>query len=226
MTSPVMSTEERLRAAARAAADTVAPGSAPPLRLPDDPAASPQRGSWPGRRHWVRALTPLAAAAAVAAAVIASLTLTRGVPAPRGGGQSPARPVALHGVPRYYVTLTSTAMPSQAVIGDTATGAVVTTVKPPRPYRTFDFVSGAAGDRTFVLAAQRWWPIASGAAGPRRQRIATTPLPSRTSGCGSTRPPGRPGSPGCRVCPGWGPTRWRGSGCPRTAPGWPWPCAR
>jgi len=42
--SPVMSTEARLRAATRAAADTVAPGSAPPLRLPGDPAAGPLPG--------------------------------------------------------------------------------------------------------------------------------------------------------------------------------------
>ena len=41
MISPVMSTEERLRAATRAAADTVAPGSAPPLRLPGDPGRGP-----------------------------------------------------------------------------------------------------------------------------------------------------------------------------------------
>ena len=73
MISPVMSTEERLRAATRAAADTVAPGSAPPLRLPDDPAAGPLRGGRSRRRRWLRALTPLAAAAAVAAAVIVSL---------------------------------------------------------------------------------------------------------------------------------------------------------
>ena len=44
MISPVMSTEERLRAATRAAADTVAPGSAPPLRLPGDPEAGPRCG--------------------------------------------------------------------------------------------------------------------------------------------------------------------------------------
>ena len=165
MMSPVMSTEERLRAAARAAADTVAPGSAPPLRLPDGPAVAPGRGRRNDRRRWLQAMTPLAAAAAVAAVVIASLTLTRGVHTSSGGAQSPARPVALHGAPRYYAALANTASPSQAVIGDTATGAVIATVKPPKPYGTFDFVSGAADDRTFVLAAQRWWPITSGPRG-------------------------------------------------------------
>jgi hypothetical protein len=171
MISPVMSTEERLRAATRAAADTVAPDSAPPLRLPD---GQPGRARW-NQRRWLRAMVPLAAAAAVAAVVIASLTLTRGMPAPLGSAQSPAGPVALHGIPRYYLALTSTAPPSQAVIRDTATGKIVTIVKPPRPYGTFDFVSGAADDRTFVLAAQRWWPIASGTRGvTAQQRNDTT----------------------------------------------------
>ena len=45
MISPGMSTEERLRAATRAAADTVALGSAPPLRLPGEPAAGPRSGA-------------------------------------------------------------------------------------------------------------------------------------------------------------------------------------
>ena len=93
MISPAMSTEERLRAATRAAADTVAPRSAPPLRLPGDPAASPLRGGGSRRHRWLRALTPLAAAAAVAAVVIVSLTLTSGVPTLTGWCAEP-RPVA------------------------------------------------------------------------------------------------------------------------------------
>ena len=77
------STEERLRAAARAAADTVPPGSAPPLRLPD---VQPGRARRDQRHRWVRAMAPLAAATAVAAVVIASLALTRGVPTSSPGG--------------------------------------------------------------------------------------------------------------------------------------------
>ena len=91
------STEERLRAATRAAADTVPPGSAPPLRLPG---AQPGRARWDQRHRWIRAMVPLAAAAAVAAVVIASLALTGGVPTSSpGGSASPAKTVALHGVP-------------------------------------------------------------------------------------------------------------------------------
>ena len=177
MMSRVMSTEERLRAATRAAADTVPPGSAPPLRLPGDPAGEVLRAGRL-RRRWLRALTPLAAAAAVAAVVIASLTLTRSVPAtPGGGAASPARSAALSSVPPYYVALTSAATPTQAVIRATATGAVVATVRPPKPYGTFNFVSGAADDRTFILAAQRWWPPGSGPRGLlAEQRDNVTPI--------------------------------------------------
>jgi hypothetical protein len=63
------------------------------------------------------------------------------------------------------------------VIRATATGAVLATVRPPKPYGTFNFVSGAADDRTFILAAQRWWPIASGSRGlAAQQRDNTTPI--------------------------------------------------
>ncbi len=170
-------TEERLRAATRAAADTVAPGTAPPLRLPGDPAGGALRGG-ALRRRWVRALTPLAAAAAVAAAVIISLALASGVPTSTGSAQSPARPEALSSVPPYYVALSEpVATPQRAVIRATGTGKVLATVTPPRPYRGFTFVTGAADDRTFVLAAQRWWDTTSGTGGLAAQnRDNTTPV--------------------------------------------------
>ena len=175
MMSPGMGTEERLRAATRAAADTVAPGSAPPLRLPDE---QPGRARWDRRHRWLRAMVPLAAAAAVAAVVIASLTLTTGVPTSSGGPASPARSAALTSVPPYYVALAGLPdAPGHAVIRASATGAVLATVKPPRPYGSFTFVSGAADDRTFVLAAQRWWKVTSGTRGENaQQRDNTTPV--------------------------------------------------
>ena len=110
MISPVMRTEERLRAATRAAADTVAPGSAPPLRLPDAPAARSLRGGGPRRRRWLRALTPLAAAAAVVAAIATGLAITHswhGHPgrAHRSGAATGAQ---VSGVPAYYVALSET----------------------------------------------------------------------------------------------------------------------
>ena len=173
MMSPVRSTEERLRAATRAAAGTVAPGSAPPLRLPDDR----PRARWDQRHRWLRAMMPLAAATAVAAVVIASLALTRGVPTSPGGAESAGRPVKLNGVPAYYVTTAGQVTPAHVEIRATATGAVLATVKPPKPYGTFNFVTAAADDRTFILSAQRYWPVASGTRGlAAANRDNTTPV--------------------------------------------------
>jgi hypothetical protein len=174
----MITTEERLRAATRAAAATVPPGNAPPLRLPDEPIR--RRGRAHGdqhRRGWLRAMTPLAAAAAVAGVVIASLLLTSRTPP--GSSAGPASGTsALRGVPPYYAALVGPPdAPEHAVIRASATGAVLATVKPPRPYGSFTFVSGAADDRTFVLAAQRWWNVTSGTRGENaQQRDNTTPV--------------------------------------------------
>jgi hypothetical protein len=91
------------------------------------------------------------------------------------------RPAALRQVPRYFAELTRTG-PVQlmggeaAVVRSTLTGRVLATVAPPRPYQIFTWVSAADDDRTFVLAAQRYWPIGSGQAGmPAQTRDNTTP---------------------------------------------------
>ncbi len=47
----------------------------------------------------------------------------------------------------------------RAVVAATATGKTLATVTPPKPFGAFDWVSAAADDHTFVLAAQRWVPI-------------------------------------------------------------------
>ncbi len=166
-----------------------APGLLRALRAAPGP---PRRsGKWPGL------ITPLAAAAAVTAVVAASLAIStafRGHARPAGPGPaaqshpSPAplrpaalRPAALRQVPRYFAALARTG-PVQvmggeaAVVRSTLTGHVLATVAPPRPYRIFTWVSAAADDRTFVLAAQRYWPIASGQAGmPAQNQDITTP---------------------------------------------------
>jgi hypothetical protein len=170
-------TEERLRAATRAAAATVPPDSAPPLRLPEDPGVSSVPKGWFFRRRRLAALTPLAAAGAVAVVVIASLLLTSGVHTPPGGRAGPASSTSLPGgLPPYYLALSNQASPLRhVVIRATATGAALATVSVPRPYGTFMYVSGAADDRTFVLAVQRWWNITSGTRGlPAEHRDNTT----------------------------------------------------
>ncbi len=195
--SPV---EDRIRAATRAAAGTVSPASVPPLRLPEGRDGARHPRHWPPRpapRRWSGLLVPLAAAAAVAAAVAASLAIGaafRSNARPAGPGPAaqshpspaPLRPAALppaslRQVPRYFAALTLTA-PVQVIGGEavvvrsTLTGHVLATVAPPRPYQIFTWVSAAADDRTFVLAAQRYWHIASGQAGiPAQNRDITTP---------------------------------------------------
>jgi hypothetical protein len=157
-------TEERLHAAIQRTAAEIAPGTLPPLTLP-----APGRQAMPFRRSrrtqrpgWRRVAAPLAAAASVVAVVAILLALTssdgsRG-PAPGAGGL--AGQAALASVPPYYVTLTGysgdLSAHFHAAVRATATGKTLATVSPPRPYQVFTWVSGAADDRTFVLAAQHW----------------------------------------------------------------------
>jgi hypothetical protein len=101
--------EDRVRAAAQAAAGTVADGSAPPLLLPP----SARRLGWPGRDHarhsWI---VPLAAAAAVLVVVAASVLVARAivpgqtVPA-TGPGPAPALPLTADGLPAYFLAIPS-----------------------------------------------------------------------------------------------------------------------
>jgi len=153
------------------------------------PGAARQRGRWPGL------LAPLAAAVGVAVVVAASLAIStafRGHARPAGPGPAaqshpspaPLRPAALRlaalrQVPRYFAALTDRVQEQAqaAVVDSTVTARVLATVAAPRPYRIFTWVSAADDDRTFVLAAQRYWPIASGKAGmPAQNRDITTPM--------------------------------------------------
>jgi hypothetical protein len=160
--------EDRIRAAARAAAETVAPDSVPPLQLP---AARPRRfGQWlrsarsPGARWtpWAARLTPVAAALAVIAIVITAVTVSH--PPHQGGpdlATGAARPdvplgppvstyVSSGQVPPYFVTLT----PSGAAVHLTVGGAAVATIRPSLPGGKVVAVTAAGDDRTFVLAEQ------------------------------------------------------------------------
>jgi hypothetical protein len=161
--------EERIRAAARAAADTVTPGSVPPLELP---AARVRRfgrrrgnGRSPGAAWtpWAARLAPLAAALAVSGILIAVVTLSP--PAYQGGPAygpaTTARPdvpagppvstyVSSGQVPPYFVSLA----PYGAVVHLTVSGATVATIRPAQPGGKVVTVTSAGDDRTFVLAEQ------------------------------------------------------------------------
>jgi hypothetical protein len=138
--------EDRLRAAAQAAADTIPAGSAPPLRLSQ---ASQRRtpDTSPQRPRWSRLVAPLAAAAAVMAVIATSVAIA--------GGGHPQRPSSasvplLDQVPRYYLALTTSL--NTGVVRDTVTGATVASIHAPGSLRFYE-VFAAANDRTFVLIA-------------------------------------------------------------------------
>jgi hypothetical protein len=174
--------EDKVRLALRETGEEISPHSVPPLRLRGT------RRTWLPRipDRWGTWLIPLAAAAAVAAVVAGSLAISATFHGrTRNAGQAAAArwhgsPVgprsALRKVPPYFVMLPPQALiyARTALVRSTVTGRVLATVSPPRPYKVFTWVSGTADNRTFVLAAQRWWNIASGQAGMRAQNRDNT----------------------------------------------------
>jgi hypothetical protein len=162
--------EDRVRAAARAAADTVPPDSVPPLWLPPASPAGSRRQSWL-RSPWARRLAPLGAALAVVAVAVAMVVVGRvarePAPAPEAG-MSPPGPVtagppvssyvASGQVPRYFVAIESRGNPnynpSYAVVRATVTGAALATIPASAAHGTVVAVTAAADDRTFVLDEQ------------------------------------------------------------------------
>jgi hypothetical protein len=179
--------EGKLTAALRETGEEITGDSVPPLVLAP-PRHRPSAGDSARRRRWATRLTPLAAAAAVAAVIAASLAISGtfhgrlragGPAAGRSRGAPPGGSAALRKVPPYYVDLadsTDILGGRRAEIRATTTGTVLATIRPPRPLGMFTWVSAAADDRTFVLAAQRYWPIAPGSKGARaEERDAATP---------------------------------------------------
>ncbi|HEY6278508.1 MAG TPA: hypothetical protein VIX86_19515, partial [Streptosporangiaceae bacterium] len=140
---------------------------APPLRLPDGPAGN---GRWrPGQRRprgtrWAGWAAPLAAAAAVAAIIWAVASVAPDHPRTPSHATSHRQVVEnpLAAVPPYYLELTSArhtralVYPQVAQIRATATGALLATMTPPRPFRAFDLASAAGNGHDFVLAASSW----------------------------------------------------------------------
>ncbi|HEV2260129.1 MAG TPA: hypothetical protein VGS06_44040 [Streptosporangiaceae bacterium] len=174
--------EDRVRAATRAAGDTVAPDSVPPLRFPfRSRSGSRLRSHFRAREGsralasvWARRLAPLAAAVAVIGVAVAMVTVGRNVDHGTGGAaaaSAAARPgsvrtgpavssyVASGAVPRYYVSIEShgnpSFNPSYAVVRSTATGSAMDTVMPAGG-RTVLAVTAAADDQTFILDAAPW----------------------------------------------------------------------
>ena len=176
--------EGKLTAALRETGQEITSESVPPLGLHQarrHPGIPPN----PSRQRWSTRLAPLAAAAAVTAVVAASLVIAamfhsragaRWPGASQSHGAPSGRPAVLREVPPYYVDLAGGPWSRSAEVRATTTGAVLATIRPPAPFGAFTWVSGASDDRTFILAAQRFWAIAPGNRGAKAQeRDGTTP---------------------------------------------------
>ena len=146
-----MTVEERLRATTEALSGAMR--EVRPLSLPSE---RPGRVSRPGQpRRWPGWLIPLTAAVAVIAVAVSLVAVrdSRGTsPAPPAPAANPVPAT----VPRYYVQLgpyeSAPGYQRDAIVGDSRTGKVLATVRPPA-HRTFVDVTGAADDRTFVIDA-------------------------------------------------------------------------
>jgi hypothetical protein len=131
-------------------------------------------------------MTPLAAAAAVAGVVAGSLAISgtlhgghaaTGAAAGHRHGVPLGGPAALRRIPAYYVDLAGPTMimgGQRVQVRASTTGHVLATLRPPRPFGVFSWVSAAADDHSFILAAQRYWPIAPGSKGASAERHDNT----------------------------------------------------
>ena len=127
--------------------------------------AAVRRG--PVSRRWPGWLAPVAAAAAVAGVIIASLAIS-GLILHHPAGTGPAGSSGVFAkVPRYFVAIPE--VPGRAVVvGATATGAELGTIAPPKPHTFFAWVAAAGDSRTFVLGASSL---------PRGPWVVNTPRP-------------------------------------------------
>jgi hypothetical protein len=161
--------EDRIRAAANAAADTVPPDGVPPLRLPPELGSRRSRSA---RGGWARRLTPLAAAVAVVVVVVSVVGIGRTMHSPAGrapaatAGPGPVvagPPISSYvtsgQVPPYYVSLISrdpTYYPYYAVVKATVSGKTLATIQPSVAHGSILAVTAEADGRTFVLDEQRF----------------------------------------------------------------------
>ncbi len=176
--------EARVRGATRAAADTVAPDSVPPLRLSSERPFRSRLGSRFGSRLrsregsralvwvWARRLAPLAAAVAVVAVAVTMVMVGRTVGHGTGGtaaASASARPgpvrtgpavssyVASGAVPRYYVSIETLGNPNfnpSYAVVRATATGSVMDTVAPAADHTVVAVTAAANDRTFILDEQ------------------------------------------------------------------------
>jgi hypothetical protein len=103
-----------------------------------------------------RRIQGAAGGAAAAAIIAAALPATIGILGHTSGPAAGHRPSGLGGAPKFFAGVTPVgqqAHPATVVnIYRSATGQVVGSIRPPKPYHDFVAVSRLGGDRTFVAA--------------------------------------------------------------------------
>jgi hypothetical protein len=172
-------TEERAVAAMRLPASAAAESPRPVRPSPSARRARPPLLARPSRlagHAWRLWLVPAGAAIAVFAIAV-SLALVRSapesalLPGTKASASGAPGPSGSLGVPPYYVTLPAatgwyayapptpqaSSNATDLVVGETATGKRLATVAPPHGL-TFNVVTGAADDRTFVVGATSYLP--------------------------------------------------------------------
>jgi hypothetical protein len=115
------------------------------------------------RRHPLRVRRWLVPGALVLAAILC-LGVAGCGPSPVSAPAEPGPAVETSVVPSYYAETTAARSPAYSSpdnisIRDTSTGAIVATVKPPRPYQSFGYVYSTGIPDTWVAGAQPWHPI-------------------------------------------------------------------
>ena len=162
--------EDRLRSELRAESELITPESIVPLRLPSDTQRAPGAPRRRGPRQWPPWLIPLAAAAAAATVIAGTFGIAQMLP---GSGPKP-RPAG----PKYATVPANYAYTVQGDIYNytshgtqysagvngrylkvrsTATGKLLATVLPPRPYNNFSLITADASGTVFVLGAVHDW---------------------------------------------------------------------
>jgi hypothetical protein len=106
----------------------------------------------------------VAAAAAVAGVVVASLGISGVILHRPAGPANSSR--ALAKVPSYFVAM-STIPGQQVLFGATRTGAMLGRIAPPKPYGDFTLEAAAGDGRTFVLGASPMQPRGAAVDQPR-----------------------------------------------------------
>jgi hypothetical protein len=181
--------EDRLRRELRAESELITPESIVPLRLPGDTELMPGMPRHRGPRQWPSWVIPLAAAAAAAAVIAGTFAVAHMLP---GTGPSP-RPAGpkYAALPANYVytvqgdiynykshgTQYSASVAGRYLkVRSTATGKLLATVVPPKPYNNFSMITADASGTVFVLGAMRYWERYANTRPQVARRNQTTPM--------------------------------------------------